>query len=165
MTVSQLVITAFAVALVGLALLVVLLHRQLSALRPEVERLRMLGREVEDLRAAVRAAEARPALSVEALPVPAEEPQPVNGIADTSEDDEVRVITRIDTNDADVDLTTSRIASVTLGGPLIKVAALSHGVVHALREEQRMKIAYTFRKELRRQRKMRRRRRVQQGPS
>ncbi len=40
MTVSQLVITAFAVVLVGLALLVVLLYRQLSALRPEVERLR-----------------------------------------------------------------------------------------------------------------------------
>ncbi len=119
-----------------------------------------------DLRSAVEAAEARPALTVEAVQVSAEEPQPTNGIANTSEaEEEVRVITRIDTHDADVDLTTSRIASVTLGGPLIKVAALSHGVVHALREEQRMQIAYTFRKELRRQRKMRRRRRVQQGPS
>ena len=63
------------------------------------------------------------------------------------------------------DLSTARIASVTLGGPLIKVAAFGHGVRHALDEEQRMRISYAVRKELRRQRKMRRRRRVDQAPS
>jgi hypothetical protein len=65
----------------------------------------------------------------------------------------------------DDDLSTARIASVTLGGPLIKVAAFGHGVRHALDEEQRMRISYAVRKELRRQRKMRRRRRVDQAPS
>jgi hypothetical protein len=63
------------------------------------------------------------------------------------------------------DLSTARLASVTLGGPLIKVAAFGHGVRHALDEEQRMRISYAVRKELRRQRKMRRRRRVDQAPS
>jgi len=65
----------------------------------------------------------------------------------------------------DDDLSTARIASVTLGGPLIKVAAFGHGVRHALDEEQRMRISYAVRKELRRQRKIRRRRRVDQAPS
>lgn len=51
---------------------------------------------------------------------------------------------------------TSRVASVTLGGPLIKVAAFGHGVRRALREEHRMRMAYLMRKELRRQQKLRR---------
>ena len=52
---------------------------------------------------------------------------------------------------------TARIASVTLGPPLVKIAAFSYGVRRALREEQRMRVSYAVRKELRRQRKLRRR--------
>jgi hypothetical protein len=47
---------------------------------------------------------------------------------------------------------------VTFAGPLIKAAALSHGLQHALREESRMRIGYAVRRELKRQRKLRRRR-------
>jgi hypothetical protein len=65
----------------------------------------------------------------------------------------------------DLDLSATRVASVTLSGPLIKAAAFSHGVRHALHEEQRMRISYAMRKELRRQRKMRRRRRTQRSRS
>ncbi len=78
----------------------------------------------------------------------------------------VPLITDISQRRADAgDLTTARIASVTLGGPLIKVAAFSHGVRRALDEEQRMRISHAVRKELRRQRKLRRRRRNEQAPS
>jgi hypothetical protein len=52
----------------------------------------------------------------------------------------------------------SRVVSVTFAGPLIKAAALSHGLQHALREESRMRIGYAVRRELKRQRKLRRRR-------
>ena len=89
--------------------------------------------------------------------------QPVSHQSD-ERDEDVSVITRLD-GDPDPDLTTARIASVTLGGPLIKVAALSHGVRRALREEHRMRIAYVVRKEMRRQRKMRRRGRAERAPS
>jgi hypothetical protein len=82
-------------------------------------------------------------------------------------DEDVTVITDISSLlPADRDpLTTGRIASVTLGGPLLKVAAFSHGVRRALDEEQRMRISYAVRKELKRQRKMRRRRRAEGAPS
>ena len=56
-----------------------------------------------------------------------------------------------------VEPSTARIASVTLGPPLVKIAAFSYGVRRALREEQRMRVSYAVRKELRRQRKLRRR--------
>ncbi len=51
----------------------------------------------------------------------------------------------------------SRVVSVTMAGPLIKVVALSHGVRRALNEESRMRIGYAIRRELKRQRKLRRR--------
>lgn len=54
------------------------------------------------------------------------------------------------------DPSVTRVASVTLAGPLIKVAAFSHGVRRALAEESRMRVAHAFRRELRRQRRMRR---------
>jgi hypothetical protein len=59
----------------------------------------------------------------------------------------------------------TRVVSVTLAGPLIKVAALSHGVRHALREESRMRIGYAVRRELKRQRKLRRRRPAAGAPA
>lgn len=59
----------------------------------------------------------------------------------------------------------ARIVSVTVGVPLVKVAALASGVRRALSEENRMRVAYAVRKELRRQRKMRRRQRAQRAPS
>lgn len=81
------------------------------------------------------------------------------------DDPDVTLITDVSEQGRDDELTAARIASVTLGGPLVKVAAFSHGVRHALDEEQRMRVSYAIRKELRRQRKMRRRRRAEQGPS
>jgi hypothetical protein len=60
--------------------------------------------------------------------------------------------------EAEPDLRMSRIGSVTLAGPLIKVAALSSGLRRALSEDARMRASHAFRKELRRQRKQRRKR-------
>ena len=54
-------------------------------------------------------------------------------------------------------LTTARVASVTLGRPLIKAASLAYGVRRALDEEHRIRMQVAFRSELRRQRKLRRR--------
>jgi hypothetical protein len=71
----------------------------------------------------------------------------------------VAVITRL--NDADAvpaDLTTARIALVALGRPLIKGAAFAYGVRSALDDEHRLRMTLAFRRELRRQRKLRRRR-------
>ena len=65
----------------------------------------------------------------------------------------------------DTQLSTARVASVTLAGPLMKAAAFSYGLRYALHEERRMRVSYAMRKELRRQRKMRRRRRAQRSPS
>jgi hypothetical protein len=82
-------------------------------------------------------------------------PDPAPGPADP-----VAVITRVP-DSVDPELSTSRVASVTLAGPLLKAAAFSYGLRHALHEEQRMRISYAMRKELRRQRKLRRHRRAQ----
>lgn len=60
----------------------------------------------------------------------------------------------------DPDLTAARVASVTLAEPLIKVAAFTSGVRRALGEEHRIRVSATFRRELRRQRKLRRRQRA-----
>ncbi|MEJ7630672.1 MAG: hypothetical protein WKF54_13880 [Nocardioidaceae bacterium] len=65
--------------------------------------------------------------------------------------------------DVEPDLAATRVASVTLTGPLVKVAAFSHGVRRALAEDSRMRIAYAFRKELRHQRRVRRKRAAAAG--
>lgn len=65
----------------------------------------------------------------------------------------------------DTEPSVSRVVSVTLAGPMIKVAAFSHGVQHALREESRMRIAYAFRRELKQQRKLRRRQSARRAAS
>lgn len=71
---------------------------------------------------------------------------------------QIAVITELAEPPADVpNLTTARIASVTLGRPLIKVAALAYGVRAALDSEHRLRMTLAFRSELRRQRKLRRR--------
>jgi hypothetical protein len=80
------------------------------------------------------------------------------------EDDQVLMPTPLGPPEVEPDLRVSRVASVTLAGPLIKVAAFSHGVRRALAEETRMRVAHAFRKELRRQRKLRRRRTAAGGP-
>ncbi len=48
---------------------------------------------------------------------------------------------------------TSRVVGVTLGDPLVKVAAFSYGVRRALREEKRAHLAYQVRREYRRRRR------------
>ena len=79
--------------------------------------------------------------------VPPDQVEPVVSITDISDISDDR------TDEPAV----SRVVSVTLAGPLIKVAALSHGVRRALDEESRMRIGYAVRRELKRQRKLRRR--------
>jgi hypothetical protein len=48
---------------------------------------------------------------------------------------------------------TQQVVSTTLGEPLLKVAALSHGVRYALREEKRAHLAHQVRREYRRRRR------------
>jgi hypothetical protein len=61
--------------------------------------------------------------------------------------------------------TVAEVVSVTLAAPLIKVAALSHGLRYALRADSRMRIGYAVRRELKQQRKLRRRRSTHRTPS
>lgn len=58
---------------------------------------------------------------------------------------------------------TQQVVSTTLGEPLIKVAALSHGVRQALREEKRAYLTYQIRREYRRRRRQSRARARQGG--
>ncbi len=145
-------VIAVAVLAVVLLVVVVRVSKEVRTLRREVEELRR-GRGAPG-------------------PISAESPQsapaalrPAPEGADAVHPDDVSVITGLGTPSRDDGPTTAQIASVSLGGPLIKVAALPHGLRQALREEQRMRIAYAFRKELRRQRKMRRRRHTEQAGS
>lgn len=87
-------------------------------------------------------------------PVPAE-PEPVSpGTAD----DLVIRPTPLGPVEVEPDPSGTRVASVTLASPLIKVAAFSHGVRRALTDDSRMRVAHAFRKELRRQHRIRRKR-------
>lgn len=61
------------------------------------------------------------------------------------------VITRDDSPQGTA--STQQVVSTTLGEPLIKMAALSHGVRQALREEKRAHLAYQVRREYRRRRR------------
>ncbi len=171
MTANVAIAVASAAALLALVLLwlVLRLHRLvrelLSRLHDSTHQydaaLRRLDDVASDQRATLHAVE----LVLQETPPPA-----ADEVDEADESDEaaaaVPLITDIShqRDDAD-DLTTARIASVTMGRPLIKVAAFSHGVRRALDEEQRMRISYAVRKELRRQRKLRRRRRNEQAPS
>jgi hypothetical protein len=61
-------------------------------------------------------------------------------------------------------VSTQRVVGTTLGEPLLKVAAFSHGVRYALREEKRAHLAYQVRREYRRRRRVSRARaRAAQG--
>jgi hypothetical protein len=77
---------------------------------------------------------------------------------------EVPVITALP-QAAELDLSMSRVVSVTLARPLIRVVALSYGLRHALDDERRFRIRYAMHQEFKRQRRMRRRRRAGWGPS
>ena len=162
MTLSQILI---AVSAVGIVVLIVVVARLTSQLA-------QLSRRVGDLQRAPQPTPPLPSMPTSAVePVAASEDQAVQSSPErptvqrgAERDEDVSVITRLDVDPGD-DPTTARIASVTLGGPLIKVAAFSHGVRRALREEHRMRIAYVMRKEMRRQRKIRRRRRSEPTPS
>jgi hypothetical protein len=61
-----------------------------------------------------------------------------------------------DRQDPPQTVSTQHVVSTTLGEPLIKMAALSHGVRQALREERRAHLAYQVRREYRRRRRARR---------
>ncbi|MGI8994543.1 MAG: hypothetical protein ACR2FP_09570 [Nocardioidaceae bacterium] len=157
MTVSQAVIVGSAVVMVLLVVVVAWLSSRLS----------QLSRQVHDLQTApeqapppASRADARPRTDTPA----AASADPTSGLRDEAADEEVSVITHLDLRTGD-EPTTARIATVSLGGPLIKVAAFTHGVRRALREEHRMRVAYAVRKELRRQHKTRRRGRAERAPS
>lgn len=53
-----------------------------------------------------------------------------------------------------------RLASITLGEPLVKIVSFSYAVRRALDDERRLRYRVALRKELRRQRKLRRQRRL-----
>ncbi|MGH3354316.1 MAG: hypothetical protein ACRDOJ_00360 [Nocardioidaceae bacterium] len=72
--------------------------------------------------------------------------------AEAAPDGEPEYVITFDAQDP-VPVSTQRVVSTTLGEPLIKVAALSHGVRRALREEKRAHLAYQVRREYRRRRR------------
>lgn len=151
MTGSALAATLVMAAVVVLGLVVVLLGREVHRLRVEVE---TLGQALD-----------RPPRDQHPGPVP---PKPLGDVApaqtrapDEAARDEVVIRpTTLGPAEVEPDPGVARVASVTLSAPLIKVAAFSHGVRRALDEESRMRVAYAFRKELRRQRRVRRKRAV-----
>lgn len=63
------------------------------------------------------------------------------------------VITFDEEADPTATVSTQRVVGTAFGEPLIKVAALSHGVRRALREERRAHLAFQVRREYRRRRK------------
>ncbi|MGI8702837.1 MAG: hypothetical protein ACR2JU_16835 [Nocardioidaceae bacterium] len=135
------VLIALAAAVV-LAVLAVLVATLLS-------RVRRLDAELERLRAAA------PPQRQAAVGQPTAEPAAVGR---QPNDDAVAVITGVRA-DRQPDLpepSLGRVVSATMAEPMIRVAALSHGLRRALDEESRMRIAFAFRKELRRQRRLQR---------
>ncbi len=149
-----------AVLVLALGLLVWRLHGEVRRLGAEVTALRS-GTVPEVSQPQPVVVEPREPLAEEGRrPVPvAEDDRPVVSTASTTEP--VPVITGLTKDQPAVgaEPSAARIASVTLGPPLIKIAAFSYGVRRALSEEQRMRVSYAVRKELRRQHKLRRRRR------
>jgi hypothetical protein len=136
-TIATLAMVAAVVVVAALLSLVVSMHRRLGR----------LGAEVAALQHRDVVAEVRPADPIEPATVAARTPValitglPVEGGSD-------------ETTGA---VTTGRIVSVTLAEPMIKVAALVAGLRRALDDEHRMRVSYAFRRELKRQRKLRRR--------
>ncbi len=130
----------FTVLAITAALVVALLGYQVVSLR----------RQLADVSATV----AELSLSPHPEPTPAVT-RPVPVVADGHLAEPVTAIHSLARPDIEL-VPTSRVASVALGDPLIKVAAFGHGVRRALREEHRMRMAYLMRKELRRQQKLRR---------
>lgn len=63
------------------------------------------------------------------------------------------VITRFDDDEQQRTVPAQQVVSTALGEPLLKVAALSHGVRQALREERRAHLAFQVRREYRRRRR------------
>ncbi len=164
---TSVIVAGCAVVMVLLLWLVIRLQRQLGQLSLVVTELRADQQRESTLRAAVEVAAPAQSEPDSEPPTRSDVPPRESGVPAAEQVEErteqVSVITRVP--EPEDDPTTARIASVALGGPLIKVAAFSYGVRHALDEEQRMRISYAVRMELRRQRKMRRRRRAQRAPS
>lgn len=151
---TGLIVAAFgvcAVALVALGYAVVSLRTEIDTMSRRFDALSGTGRGGADLSAgALKTAEPTTLERV--------------SVAETADEPPV-LITDMADERSDTDPTVSRVVSVTLAGPLIKVAAFSHGVQRALREESRMRIAYAFRRELKQQRRLRRRQSVRRAAS
>jgi hypothetical protein len=151
MTVVAVVAVVGCPVLVALAYLVGRLQGEVRRLRSELQAVRP----ADTTRVSPDGASARSALAVDEVP------------AQRVAEPEVPVITAIVERDqfAELDLPITRIASITLARPLIKVVALAYGLRRALDDEHRFRVRYAMRQEFRRQRKMRRRRRSGWAPS
>jgi hypothetical protein len=159
---TGLIVAAFgvcAVALVALGHAVFSLRSEVDSMARQVDALADAASTVPQVMGSPRAderADAVPASAVStveelAVPVTVEEP--------------AVLITDMSHEGSETEPTVSRVVSVTLAGPLIKVAALSHGLQRALSEDSRMRIAHAFRRELKQQRKLRRRQPVRRAAS
>jgi hypothetical protein len=174
-------LTGFCLALVlALGWAVVVLRRDVASLNAQLQEARdtpagpteaVQPASAADPAATVRDAPAEPRLAVRTVVSfdgrDDEQPTGADAGADAPAPprEAVPVITRMSEPIDDVDLTTRRVASVTLARPLIKVAALGHGVRRALDDEHRLRVRLTMKRELKRQRKMRRRRRADRAAS
>jgi hypothetical protein len=146
---------AACVALLGAALaLAVVAHRAHDRMRAQQQHTADLRGEVEALRTQVEEMGHRlDDRKTAAGPVGAAT-RATTGAADTvprGAGDADYVITFDDAEPRTV--ATSRVVGTAFGEPLIKVAALSHGVRYALREEKRAHLAYQVRREYRRRRR------------
>lgn len=147
MTTATFALVVVALVALSLALVVRALHLQVRRLSTEVGELR------ETLDVRVHAAQR----AEQSFGDPFEQ----SGLERESEPEvEVAVITALSADaaaDPVPEPSAGRVVSVTLAGPLMKAVAFSSGVRRALDDEHRMRVAYLYRKELKRQRKMRRR--------
>ena len=165
--------TALAVLCGGCALVIVVLAYLVGRLQGDVRRLNdQVHRLSEGDEASPR--DEPGAVGVVSVELPRQRPVrpelvevvPTNPTGSSTEGEpHVAVITAMSDDGDELEVTRARVASVTLARPLIKVAAISFGLRRALRDEQRFRIRYAMRQELRRQTKMRRRRRAGRAPS
>jgi hypothetical protein len=175
---TGLIVAAFgvcAVALVALGYAVFSLRSEVDSMARQVDALagtagtvplvmrspRSGERADADPTSAVSTIEERAVPLVEERAVPiVEEP-----VVPVTVDEPAVLITDMSNEGSEPEPTVSRVVSVTLAGPLIKVAALSHGLQRALSEDSRMRITHAFRRELKQQRKLRRRQPVRRAAS
>jgi hypothetical protein len=183
---TGLIVAAFgvcAVALVALGYAVFSLRSEVDSMARQVDALagtagtvplvmrspRSGERADADPTSAVSTVEERavPLVEERAVPLVEERAVPIveEPVVPVTVDEPAVLITDMSNEGSEPEPTVSRVVSVTLAGPLIKVAALSHGLQRALSEDSRTRITHAFRRELKQQRKLRRRQPVRRAAS